>query len=992
MFTYNNNHILSGYIKQFLSSFNLPTSKIYSDKFIRYYEKYGKEHPEVVESFSKEPPNVKYSESGLPETVFPRKVNYLRSGTLQKFEFDPFYNRCIWKPCADVVYYTDKFHRGLTKSLKSEGSMYDSKTHEYLGEYLRYLRDAKGINLMSMYNCFSNKICNNLNFKIPFGTRQVEDRESYAKGVKVLSSEGNITHNTEELPDGSSGAYKVTTSDSEKLLLEFQNPIDLLAGLSITDEQLENADTDSLLSNHTLEVSVNLDVSQTTLANAESTKNGTGLTISLGSTHIPVKLRVTTPQVYVVEEGETVSGLRFVKIPVELISNVTIDSSSIPCVIKKIESLTESNEAESIPGTLEVDDSTGQVFLTFVAPTEATSYYIPTGTKFGMFQLVEDFGAVDLAPIDGSYAITLVTIAKSDIRFKRSQTVGQVVLEAETYGAGPYRIVIPSGTLLGTKKLTLDTELIISSDVNSYDSTASGELNTANLLNSDGDTTGDEFMLSVASVTRVPQENGKYFWTVSLDTTDSGFVLPVEITYPAKFVTKQNKSDSSEAITISINNSELVAGWQTLRLPLDSDKLPIEGYTFTENLNAPFNPMLLTWLRISTPGGRETTLIFDDIRVVYSGDNSNDVQQYKLWECDEIAYKNVSLEAHIDTRDRNTVVYKIPAKLFEEYTIAIDSFLGAEIFCGLYTDSLVSNYKNNELIKYTYKKYNRLNFHQPILYDRLGLRYWTADRDFGTDTDMGAIYDNGAVTRYDLLEHEQDLYLFIKLPSACKSSIVVLAGDYRRFNDAYLAVEDHKFVYKQNKAVLNFETSYSIDSKISTRNIEGEGLPSLNDREFVPISRLQLLALNTKTSHPFADRLVEYLTGWAITSEDEIGENISRAQAVMRKNYYKFISDGAWEPKMQMLIYDYLMNDGPIGYDRNTDTLTNAHLGQHTQQGHTRKDNMYDILGFIDRDAEKLYASWGRVSKNLPTGLRRTEIQPKTTIETVDIYDGLYDL
>lgn len=988
MFTYNNNHIFSGYLKQFLSSFNLPTSKIYSDEFIRYYEEHGVEHPKVVESFSQVPPDVKYDESGQPLSVFPRKVNYLRHGTLQKFEFDPAYNRCIWKPCANGIYYTDKFQRGLTKTLKSEGSVYDYKTHEYLGQYLRYLRDAKNINLMSMYNCFSNKICNNLNITIPFGSRDVEDRESFAGGVRVLSTDGTVTRDTTEVPDGSTGAYKVTSSEREKLLLEFQEPINLLEGLQLDFDPVaaDELDTDDpLLNKHTLEISMYLDDSQAILSN--TAPNTDGLTISLGSSFIPVKLRISSQ--HLITDG----GGAYIGIPINLVSDVTINNSAIPCTVEVDAIGTSSSSSATVTSTsvtctIEINDETGQIFLMIPAPKCKTSYSIGAGTQFGSFQLIEDFGDIIISVDSNTYTIGQIILPMSDLIFKRADNSGEMLLEVETcnsglYDTGTYRIVIPAATVFGNKSLNNTTEIVLTSESANYDSILSAESDSPVLLiDSDDTSNSDEaFSFSPASVTRKITAAGNYLWTILLSTSDPDFILPTQVSFPINF-TKMNIGAAVSAISTSIPNKELHSGWQKICLNLGDAEI------FTESSQSQFDPTRLAWLRVNAPGGRVTTVIFDDIKIVYNDGVSTSV--YTLWTCDTVACKTVALEACIDTRDKTYVVYKIPVRLFEEYTIAIDSYFGAEIFCGLYTDCISQGYKNTDLIRSTYQKYNRLTFKQPVLYDRLGVKYWTSEKDFGTDTSLGAIYDSSAITRYDLLDREQDLYMFIKLPAVCTSSIVVLAGDYRRFNDASYILEDKKLVYKQNRTVLNFETTHSIDSRLSTKATGDEELPPLNNREFTPVSRLQLLALNTKISHPFADRLIEYLVGWAITSEDEIGENISRAQAVMRNNYYKFISDGAWEPKMQMLIYDYLTNDGPIGYDSKTGMLTNAHVGQHNQQGHVRKDTLFDVLGFIDKDAEKLYASWGLVTKTLPTGLRRTEAYPKTTIETIDIYDGLY--
>ena len=397
-----------------------------------------------------------------------------------------------------------------------------------------------------------------------------------------------------------------------------------------------------------------------------------------------------------------------------------------------------------------------------------------------------------------------------------------------------------------------------------------------------------------------------------------------------------------------------------------------------------------------------------------------------------------------DSTDPNYRIYAFPVKLFAEYTIAIDCNQGIEMFCGLYRNWLDSSKRSEDLFKRTYQKVDKTIFKQPFLYDKLSHKYWTREQELASvegEESMIALEADNIISRCDLLSREQDLKLFIKVPTSCRSSITVLEGDYRTYNH-YKYVprleqvevapatfqEMVRWDYLNNRSVLNFEDK---DKKI------------LNATGFKPIYKLQLLALNTGESYPFSDRLIEYLSGSAITPIDEVSDNIKRAQRVMNNNQHYFKIEGIWENKMQKIAYDYLVNSGPIEFSPlktyfmgNTETpiragstinkvlidgeetlimygdvvnyqdiayvwlgknvgwkkldeskelsvLTDKRKGIHPKMGYSSKSDMYDVLGYIDRDVEKYYASW----KAFDGKAHATE-----NIQNIDIYDGLYDI
>ena len=280
-----------------------------------------------------------------------------------------------------------------------------------------------------------------------------------------------------------------------------------------------------------------------------------------------------------------------------------------------------------------------------------------------------------------------------------------------------------------------------------------------------------------------------------------------------------------------------------------------------------------------------------------------------------------------NSTDPNFKIYMLPIKLFQKYTIAIDSELPIELCCGVYGDYQDSRKKFVTLPKNTYKRVAKSVFSQPFLYDALA--YLDNNTNY-LDSLLGSQVDTtGTNTLIELAQNEGDLKLFLKVPKYNTSTIVVLEGDYRTWNNSIWqpsgAGRTTKNYLKQtNKTVINLQP-----------------LPSTAQ---VPlITPLQLLRSNTREQHPFADRLIEYLIGNAITnSETEIYDNIRRAQKALAsnslKNHYRTGIPGVWSENMQLIFYEYM-----------TRFLGSKQLTQHNFEIN------HDILGYVDKEVEKFY-------------------------------------
>ena len=113
-YNFEDNNIVVGHIKELLHSFNLPMIPVYTDNTVLYENR-----------------------------------AYIKDNEIVKWTGSEF------KFLADYIYNTQLVN--VTKRLNMNSAIYDNYTHEYLGDYLRFIRDYHHVDLMSMYNCFGKK-------------------------------------------------------------------------------------------------------------------------------------------------------------------------------------------------------------------------------------------------------------------------------------------------------------------------------------------------------------------------------------------------------------------------------------------------------------------------------------------------------------------------------------------------------------------------------------------------------------------------------------------------------------------------------------------------------------------------------------------------------------------------------------------------------------------------------------------------------------------
>ena len=147
---FNDNSLIVGYIKELLHSFNLPMIPVYTDDTVLYNDRV-----------------------------------YIKDNYVCKYVDGDF--KRIMSFAYDVPVLN------LTKNMIINSSIYDKYTHTYLGEYLRFLRDYRKLDLMGMYNCFTDEQLSRVEYKLDIVKNS---KDMFSEEGDVIKTKNTFSINT----------------------------------------------------------------------------------------------------------------------------------------------------------------------------------------------------------------------------------------------------------------------------------------------------------------------------------------------------------------------------------------------------------------------------------------------------------------------------------------------------------------------------------------------------------------------------------------------------------------------------------------------------------------------------------------------------------------------------------------------------------------------------------------------------------------------------
>ena len=258
----------------------------------------------------------------------------------------------------------------------------------------------------------------------------------------------------------------------------------------------------------------------------------------------------------------------------------------------------------------------------------------------------------------------------------------------------------------------------------------------------------------------------------------------------------------------------------------------------------------------------------------------------------EATYIKEETSSIFSSEDSKYTLIMVPVKKGKVYTIGVDYHGDLEMACMHYDNNLMLDYdsKTNDpiMLDGTYLKIRGARFNHPFLYDKL------------------------VNMKHDGDTKEKTLKLFIKIPTSCKSSIVVLEGDFRKGSNENLYMDN------TDEGIPNTYKQKLGDSPIIPNGVDGESGKIRESKLFMLnydfVTKNELLSINLKQKILLSTRLLEYLSLQAIAPNSDVVDNIKRLQRTLVNKIDTYIIKqyGIWDDSMRKAIYKYIWNSGII--------------------------------------------------------------------------------
>ena len=116
------------------------------------------------------------------------KANHITDD--EAFQFDP--DNFSSQLTVISPYKFDSSYPGFTSTYSSINDGYDSKTHYYLGNYLRCIRDLHDINLMPFYNCYNGEYVTDIFINTSTTTTTANETEVTTIKHSIIQSDPNV--------------------------------------------------------------------------------------------------------------------------------------------------------------------------------------------------------------------------------------------------------------------------------------------------------------------------------------------------------------------------------------------------------------------------------------------------------------------------------------------------------------------------------------------------------------------------------------------------------------------------------------------------------------------------------------------------------------------------------------------------------------------------------------------------------------------------------